>query len=193
MAKEWNAFQIACIGAQNTGKTTFIHDFIEVYPKFKTPAETYRDVIKAQNLKVNRDGTIAHQWVIFNHLRDMYANNTIPFVLYDRSPLDAYIYTTYIAETTDGLQGMLPDSLEALGKVDLILYFPLEGNEKVRLKKDKLRDIDPNYRKLIDDRFRLRIDTYRDSLPPVFSVMGGRKARIKAVTEYLNDYYPNLI
>lgn len=42
--------KIAVIGPQNTGKSTFVKDFVNAFPEFKTPLETYRDVVKKNNI-----------------------------------------------------------------------------------------------------------------------------------------------
>ena len=42
--------RIAFSGAQNTGKTTLIRDFLTCWPQYKTLDKSYRDVIKENGL-----------------------------------------------------------------------------------------------------------------------------------------------
>jgi signal recognition particle receptor subunit beta len=43
--------KIAVIGPQNTGKSTFVKDFLLEFPAYKTTQKTYRDIVTENNLK----------------------------------------------------------------------------------------------------------------------------------------------
>ena len=177
--------RIACIGAQNTGKTVFIKDVIKAFPNFSTPNETYRDIIKKHGLKINREGTIANQWVIFQALTEQYALTYDKDVILDRSPLDAYIYTVWVAKKPDGLEDMLSSAIKSVQTCDYIFYFPLAGNEHIKLKKDKLRDVSVSYREEIDTLFANLLLTHIHELPCTLTIIGKRKGRIHDITGLL--------
>ena len=180
--------KIGCIGTQNTGKTTFIKDFTVTYPQFTTPSKTYRDAIRKYGLKINRNGTIASQWIIFCNTLDMVNKRYSKPVLFDRTPFDAYIYMLYVAGASTGLEEMREIAVVSLEKLDMIFMFPIEGNEHIPLKADGLRDIDANYRETIDSLFRRELahmTAMTNKLPPIYNVTGSRHDRIAFAAEKL--------
>ncbi len=46
--------RIAVIGPQNTGKSTFVQDFLKEFSHYKTTERTYRNVIEEKGLDVNQ-------------------------------------------------------------------------------------------------------------------------------------------
>ena len=180
--------KIGCIGTQNTGKTTFIKDFIATYPQFSTPSRTYRNAIRRYGLKINRNGTIASQWIIFCNALDMVNKRYSKPVMFDRTPFDAYIYMLYVAGKPDGLEEMREIAVVSLGKLDMIFMFPIEGNEHILLKDDGLRDIDVNFRETIDSLFHRELAlaiAATNKLPPIYNVTGSRHDRIAFAAEKL--------
>ena len=180
--------KIGCIGTQNTGKTTFIKDLIATYPQFTTPGKTYRDVIRKYGLKINRNATIAGQWVIFCSMLETMNKRYGKSVVFDRTPFDAYIYTLYVAGKPDGLEEMRELAVRSLEKLDIIFMFPIEGNEHIPLKAGGLRDIDANYRETINDLFLRELAlaaTFTDKLPPIHNVTGLRHDRIAFAADKL--------
>lgn len=69
-------FIIAVCGTQNTGKSTFVKDLIAYYENnmlvmpFKTNNVDYRQKIESAGLKINRDGNLESQKIIFDCLLD---------------------------------------------------------------------------------------------------------------------------
>ena len=180
--------KIGCIGTQNTGKTTFIKDLIATYPQFTTPNKTYRDVIRKYGLKINQNATIAHQWIIFCNVLETVNKRYSKSVVFDRTPFDAYIYTLYVAGKPDGLEEMRELAVQSLEKLDMIFMFPIEGNEHIPLKDDRLRDIDENYRENINALFLRELafaTAFTDKLPPIHNVTGLRHDRIAFAAEKL--------
>lgn len=180
--------KIGCIGTQNTGKTTFVKDLIATYPQFTTPNKTYRDVIRKYGLKINRNATIAGQWVIFCSMLETMNKMYNKPVIFDRTPFDAYIYTLYAAGKPDGLEEMRELAIRSLEKLDIIFMFPIKGNEHIPLKADGLRDIDANYRETINDLFLSELAlaaSFTDKLPPIHNVTGSQHDRIAFAAEKL--------
>jgi len=183
--------RLACIGAQNTGKTTFIKKFIKRYPDYKTPSETYRDIIKKRKLKINREGTIANQWVIFDSLVKQYANEQAENIIFDRSPLDAFIYTVYIAGNDEGLHDMYEQAVTCMKTLDCILWFPASGND-FPIKRDGLRDTDPEYRIKIDNLFRTYLHDRLYDYKKICELSGETKEKTVKVENVMisKDAYP---
>jgi hypothetical protein len=180
--------KIGCIGAQNTGKTTFIKDLIATYPQFTTPTKTYRDAVRKYGLKINQNATIAHQWIIFCNMLETMKKTYRKPVIFDRTPFDAYIYTLYVAGKPDGLEEMRDIAVMSLEKLDMVFMFPIVGNEHIPLKADGLRDIDATYRETIDRLFRcelVSISASNTKLPPIYNVTGLQHDRIAFAADKL--------
>ena len=160
-------FVVGVIGTQNTGKTTFIQDilkeFSETSMEFKTVGCDYRKKIEEKGLKINRNGNLESQWIIFNTLVEqldiiekMPAGNYIT----DRSPLDAYVYTCYlwrkgaIDVKQSDLDDMFSKLCDAMRRYDKIIFLDLDKCANVDVVDDKFRDTDLEYRKEIDQLFK---------------------------------------
>lgn len=178
--------RVACIGAQNTGKTTFIQEFLKQHPEYSTPTETYRDVIRKHGLKINREGTIANQWLIFESIVKQYEETTQENVIFDRSPLDAFIYTVYIAGSDKDLHDMYEKAVECMKALDCIFWFPVTGND-FPIKKDGLRDTDPEYRIKIDNLFRIYLHDKLYDYRMVHSLVGDTEDKIVKATCILHN------
>ena len=180
--------KIGCIGTQNTGKTTFIKDLIATYPQFTTPGKTYRDVIRKYGLKINQNATIANQWIIFCNMLETMNKRYGKFVVFDRTPFDAYIYMLYVAGKSEGLDEMREIAVQSLEKLDMIFMFPIAGNEHIPLKADGLRDINATYRENINSLFLRElalVAAMTDKLPPIYNITGSRHDRIAFAAEKL--------
>lgn len=160
-------FVIGVIGTQNTGKSTFIKDILEKFKgtefEFKTVGCDYRKKIEEKGLKINRNGNLESQKIIFDTLVEqldiigkMPAGNYIT----DRSPLDAYVYTCYLWKygTIDVEQSDLDDMFsklcDAMRRYDKIIFLDLDKCANVDVVDDKFRDTDLEYRKEIDQLFK---------------------------------------
>lgn len=184
--------RIACIGPQNTGKTTFIKDFMRAFPQYSTPSTTYRDVIKQCKLEINQNATIEGQKLIYNSLCHQYMEDCTNDILFDRSPIDACVYTLYVVwkpylgrfsydvlisereYLSILMEDMIDSAIECLhdGFIDLLLYFPLAGNSHIKSVADGVRDIDPQYRADIGSIFDTLLIKYQKELPPIWPVVG---------------------
>jgi signal recognition particle receptor subunit beta len=69
--------KIAVIGPQNTGKTTFIKDFLKEFKKYKTTKYTYRDIIRKKKLDINQKSSELSQKVIMDFLYKEITSNCL--------------------------------------------------------------------------------------------------------------------
>jgi hypothetical protein len=182
--------RLAVSGPQNTGKTTFIKDFLKAFPSYYSPSETYRDVIRKNNLKINRESTDESQRLIRDFLYKQIKSNKRKNILFDRCVLDNLIYSTYQFEQgnvskkfVDETKKILSDSLKYL---DALILIPT--GVSVRLVEDNLRDTDIHF---IDSVNRIFISAILDiaskkKTPKIYVVTGDRESRIKQVSKLIS-------
>lgn len=85
--------KIAVIGPQNTGKTTFIKDFLKEFKHYKTTKESYRDLIEKKRLKIDRLSTEKSQKMIMDFLYDEITKTKYENIIFDRCIIDNYVYS----------------------------------------------------------------------------------------------------
>lgn len=159
---------IGVIGTQNTGKSTFIKDILEKFKgttmEFRTVGCDYRKKIEERGLKINREGNLESQKIIFDTLveqLDIIDNMPDGCYLTDRSPIDAYVYTRYLKAhnpdlgiTEDDLQNMFNKLCCEIGRYDKIVFLDLDKCGNVVVVDDKFRDTNLEYRQEIDWLFK---------------------------------------
>ena len=159
---------IGVIGTQNTGKSTFIKDILEKFKgttmEFRTVGCDYRKKIEERGLKINREGNLESQKIIFDTLveqLDIIDKMPNGCYLTDRSPIDAYVYTRYLKAhnpdlgiTEDDLQNMFNKLCCEIGRYDKIVFLDLDKCGNVVVVDDKFRDTNLEYRQEIDWLFK---------------------------------------
>ena len=159
---------VGVIGTQNTGKSTFIRDILEKFKgtpmEFKTVGCDYRKKIEEKGLKINREGNLESQKIIFVTLveqLDIIDKMPDGCYLTDRSPVDAYVYTRYLKShnpglgiTEDDLQNMFNRLCCEIGRYDKIVFLDLDKCGNVVVVDDKVRDTNLEYRQEIDWLFK---------------------------------------
>lgn len=159
---------IGVIGTQNTGKSTFIKDILEKFKgttmEFHTVGCDYRKKIEERGLKINREGNLESQQIIFDTLveqLDLIDKMPDGCYLTDRSPIDAYVYTRYLKAhnpdlgiTEDDLQNMFNKLCCEIGRYDKIVFLDLDKCGNVVVVDDKFRDTNLEYRREIDWLFK---------------------------------------
>ena len=161
-------FVVGVIGTQNTGKSTFIKDLLERLKgtpmEFKTVGCDYREKIRQAGLKINRDGNLECQKIIFDTLVEqldvidgMPSGNYIT----DRSPMDAYVYTEYLFRhrpelgiRQSDMDEMFDRLQQNMDRYDRIVFLDLDKCANVEVVDDKFRDTNLEYRKEIDQIFK---------------------------------------
>lgn len=195
---------IGVVGTQNTGKSTFIKDVLEKFKgtpmEFKTVGCDYRKKIEKRGLKINREGNLESQTIIFDTLvEQLDIIDGIPNGCYltDRSPIDAYVYTKYLKEhnpslgiTNDDLQSMFNRLCMEIGRYDKIVFLDLDNCANVEVVDDKFRDTNLAYRREIDMLFKetlLKLVCSGELLGKICnSIYGTRDERIARFIELVN-------
>lgn len=181
--------RIAIIGPQNTGKTTFIQDFLREFKSYTTPKEKYRDIISKNKLKINQNTNDKSQELIGSFLFKNIKNTTGKNVVFDRCVIDNYIYSSlgYRAKkvSKDLLLKTEKLMLENLRYLDCIVFIPTAVS--VRLKADNIRDIDTQFVDEVNDAFiTTLLDIRSKYFIPVFVISGNRKQRIEKIKRILS-------
>ena len=176
--------RIAVIGPQNTGKSTFVKDFLKEFPHYITKEETYRDVIEQDGLEVNQKTSLESQRAIRDFMFGQLRHNTEYNVVFDRCMIDNFVYTSVAYEAgvipkwfLDETEGMMKDTLQL---IDLYLFIPTAVS--VPLVDDGTRDIDKWYIDTVNNHFlRVLFDVVRKYHLNVKVISGAREERIAQV------------
>ena len=165
-------FVVGVIGTQNTGKSTFIGDIMDKFRgslnEFHTVGCDYREKIRKAGLQINRNGNLEAQKIILDTLveqLDIIQKMPDGNYITDRSPIDAYVYTTYLFRhnpelgiTQADLDEMFSKVKESIEGYDRIIYIDLDKCENVEVVDDTFRDTNLEYRAEIDQLFK---ETFR--------------------------------
>jgi predicted ATPase len=194
---------ISVSGTQCVGKTTFIKDFLAQWPMYKTADKTYRDVIRSEKLKINKETTQESQKLILEAIvEDINLASKDEFILFDRSPIDNLVYSlwAYDKNVGDIDDGFVADCIkiarQAIKKLDIMLLIPLTKHHQIKIEESEQRETDPVYRKEIDELFqglkRKReadddVFFVKDDSPPFIEVFGSREARIAMCQLYIRE------
>jgi thymidylate kinase len=191
--------KIAIVGTQCNGKSTFIKKFLEIWPMYKQPSKTYRDIISEKKLKLNQKGNEESQRIILDALIDELQHasaNDGKDIIFDRCVLDNIVYSIWL-----NAKGKVSDDFivntkflvqESLKSFDVIFYLPLR--QEIPLEKRKGRDIDPVYREEIDNIFSALVAAYergdavffpREDCPAIISLEGPPDLRVEQVKLYV--------
>lgn len=194
--------RILITGSQNTGKSTFINDFIKQWPMYKCPKRSYRQEAKRGGIKLNRDGDIEGQKKIQKILLDQldkYKDD--PYVIFDRGPLDNLVYSIWlnikkIGEVDDlFIEQSIAKFKRTVSAYDIIFFIPILKDYPVEIVPDDQRDINPEFRQEIDNIFKGIIQTWhkgkdtffpKDDCPALIEVFGSREQRIEIAKLYVN-------
>ncbi|OHA62185.1 MAG: hypothetical protein A2556_00980 [Candidatus Vogelbacteria bacterium RIFOXYD2_FULL_44_9] len=174
--------RLAVIGPQNTGKSTFIQDFVKTFPQYSTPIETYRDVIKRKKLAINQQSSETAQKVIRDFLFDQICHNRESNILFDRCVIDNYVYTLALYEKKEASLEFLNETFDMIIKhlefLDGIIFIP--SAVAVKLTNDGVRDIETKYIDKINRFFIKTLFLLQKHRPvEVFVISGDRRERIK--------------
>lgn len=194
--------RIAIAGTQNTGKSTFIDDFIKEWPMYKKASKSYREVAKERNIKLNQQGDLQGQRLIQQILvEQVEANKNEEYVIFDRGPLDNLVYSMwhFAKNPSQDLDLLIEQSIAKLKKIihiyDIIFFIPLSKKFPVEIVPDNQRDIDPVYREEIDNIFKALIKTYyegkdtffpKEDCPAIIEIFGSQSDRINLAKLYVN-------
>lgn len=196
--------RISVSGTACQGKTTLINDFIKNWPNYKTPSNSYRDVIKSGNYPHSKNCTKDGQWAILNHMIDeLQKYSKDDKVIFDRGPLDCLVYTLWAFDkkTSDidetFINKIIPIVKESLKYLDVIFFTPITKSSPVMIVNDGTRETDPVYIEEIDNIFKALLYQYQhnlgrtpffsaDDCPAIIEIFGKQHERIVLIQQYLN-------
>lgn len=195
--------RIAISGTACQGKTTLINDFIVNWPCYKRSNESYRKVIKEEQLKINKEANKDGQWKILNCLiDDIQKASQETHVIFDRCPLDNLIYSmrSFEAGASDidkeFIDKCIPLVSESLKLVDIIFFIPITKVSPVQVSEKNTRDTDSTFINEIDNIFKAVHQQYlrnggtpffcADDKPGFIEVFGSPEERIRMIELYLN-------
>lgn len=195
--------RIAFSGAQNTGKTTLLKDFLTCWPQYKTLDKSYRDVIKENNFTHSSKTTQETQRVIRDWMYgEITKNKAGDKIVYDRCLLDNLVYTLWAYRYIPGsIEGKFVDETidmvkESMRNLDIIFYIPADKCD-FGIVNDEFRDTNIIYRDQIDHIFKGIIDQYKNNFdadvfwpkndsPGVIEVYGSRQNRLLTIGDYIS-------
>lgn len=168
--------KIALMGAQNTGKTTLVENFIKQWPMYNRPKKSYRDLIKEKDLKLNKEGTKESQRAILNALVDEIqeagAGEDSKYLIFDRCTVDNIAYTLwhYAKDTPGFSREFVIDSQSiaalTLKYLDIIFYVPIR--KEIPLVKREGRETDLEFREEVDNIFDALVSSYEKNTKSFF-------------------------
>lgn len=193
--------KIAVSGTQNTGKSTFIKDFLNKWKMYETVDTSYRDLIKKDNLSHSKDGTEESQKKILDYLVDQAIEaSKKDFVILDRCVLDNLAYSSWLHLNDKVSEKFLDESRilvrETLKLFDVIFFIPLTKFSNIPIEDNSVRETDPEYREEIDIVFKAFQESYhrgdgrvfpKGDSPPVIEIFGNREERIKLTELYIRE------
>jgi len=196
--------RIAISGSQNQGKSTLVNDILANWPQYKKGPESYRKLIKEQNIPLNKNVTKDGQLKILNAVYEdckQFTKNTDK-VVFDRCALDNIIYSLWAAETksSDIDSAFIGECAkivrESMRFIDVIFFLPITKVAPVPLSEKDTREIDPAYVAEIDNLFKAVAHQHsknecplfiKGDAPPIIEIFGSPKERIQLLTHYLDS------
>lgn len=194
--------RILVTGSQCIGKSTFIKDFMKQWPMYVSPKRSYRQEAKTGGIKLNRDGDIEGQKKIQKILLDQLEEyKDKPYVIFDRGPLDNLVYSIWlnikkIGEVDDlFIEQSIAKFKKTVSTYDIIFFIPILKDYPVEIVSDDQRDINPEFRKEVDNIFKGIIQTWhkgkdtffpKDDCPAIIDIFGTPEQRIEMAKLYVN-------
>ncbi len=180
--------RIAVIGPQNTGKSTFIEDFLAAFPSYATPTDTYRDVVHEKGLLINQDTGEESQRAILEFLENQPLQFPAEKAVFDRCLIDNWVYTKYQYDKGKISESFLKETearvLENVKQFDVLVFIPTVTG--VALVDDELRDIDRSFIDAVNRLFIDKLLSLRTQVSyPILTVTGPREERVRIVKEAL--------
>lgn len=191
--------KIAICGTHCIGKSTFVTDFLANWPTYKTPKETYREYIKANNIPHSKEGNEESQKAILDFLvQESQKFSRTDNVIFDRCIVDNLAYSSWLYLNGKVSEKFLDETRltvrREIADFDIILFFPISKFSQVEFTEDELRNSDPLYREEIDNIFKTFQQSYTqqdgrvfpvDDSPPMIEIFGNQMERIKLVELYV--------
>lgn len=193
--------KIILSGCQNSGKSTFIKDFLKKWPMYVTPKKSYREILKEKNLSHSKESTEETQKVIMDFLVEQAIESSKnDFVILDRGVIDCLAYSLWLNNA-----GVVSDKFvdeqrilarETLKLYDVIFFVPITKAAPVLIENDGFRETDETYRAEIDYIFKAFGESYnkgdgrifpKGDSPAWIEIFGNPEERIKMAEFYITE------
>lgn len=193
--------RLSLTGAANTGKSSLLQSFLHTWTTYKTPEDTYRDIIEEKQLEHSSKTTIETQTEILNFLTDQQLGNTVDDdIIYDRCTLDVLAYTIWAHEKdiegfdTAFVNKQIKIVKESMRSLDII--FISMFNENMSVEDDGKRDANKDYIIEINNIFESLYQQYKQNLdsdvffpkddtPCLIKLPDNMQQRIDLIAEYV--------
>ena len=176
--------RIAVIGPQNTGKSTFIKDFLKEFSHYKVQNKTYRDVVKEKGLSINQLTGLDSQKAIRDFMFSQIKENKEHNFIFDRCLIDNYVYTYVKYEQGEISKKFVEETekllIDSLKYIDIYFFIPTSAS--VALVNDGTRDVDTLYIDAVNNAFlSILFELSKKHNINVKVISGTREHRIKQV------------
>jgi len=195
--------RIAVSGTANTGKTTFIKDFLKKWDNYSTPEKTYRDVLKEKKLnhsdKTNKETQKCILDFLVNQQKEYTKDDNI---IYDRCPWDNLVYSMWALEQEDSdidekfIDECIPIVRDSMKDLDIIFFTPLTKASPIKIEDDGVRQADERYIQNIDSVFKEFYRRYmhqsfepffpQGDVPAIIELFGAPQERIYMASLYVD-------
>ena len=188
--------RIAISGTHCIGKTTFIRDFLNIYPEYMYEEEPYYQLQEKHGIEFSEDPSLEdfiEQLDYSLERLDFYAAQAN--VIFERCPIDFVAYSMYLLHQ-EGMtledthvSEMFPEIKEALKNLDLIIFLPMTKEHPIICPESE----NGSYRRAVDAVLK---KIYRDDLldffpnhahPHLIEIWGNPKERMKKLEFYLGE------
>lgn len=194
--------RISVSGTANTGKTTLINDFSNVWPNYTPCRYSYREALA--ELPHSKHCTQETQWLILNNMIDeIMKHSSTDHIIYDRCPLDNLVYSLWAFDKGEGdidqafIDKCIPLVRESMKFLDVVFFIPLTRVSPITIIDNGTRETDATYIDEIDNLFKALVDQYhhnmdrttffpKDDCPGIIEIFGKPQERIYLIKQYLD-------
>ena len=196
--------RITVCGCSGIGKTTFIQDFLKNWPSYKSSGATYRELVKAKGLSLNKEGNKESQSIILDCLLDEALKyKKTDNIIHDRGTLDNLVYTLWLKAKDKGgiddnfIQKTFQMVKQSMFFYDVIFYIPYDDTT-ITTEKRENRETDKEYNMELDNFFKAIHSMYYDKneylfpfkdpsgVPALIEIFGSPIERIELAKLYID-------
>jgi adenylate kinase family enzyme len=149
--------KIAFIGTHGTGKTTLAHELVSKLKKRGIDAGFISEIARNCPFPLNENTTKKSQiWIILSQIiKELEKEEKYATVISDRSVLDGYCYYVNKFGRSRILEPIVKEHLKTY---DYLIRIPIK---KEFLKKDKLRSVNKEFQKKVDEKFDFLLKEFK--------------------------------
>ena len=137
--------RIAISGSACQGKTTLVKDILKNWPSYNRSNESYRKLLKEENIKINKEVDKDGQWKILNCLiDDIQHTEKGDKIIFDRCPLDNLVYSLWAEDKKSSdidkasIDKCIPLVQESMKAIDIIFFLPITKVAPVKVEEKSL-------------------------------------------------------